>query len=169
MDVVSQRSTGLVVMGILLLVEAVILVDSYPLLPDRVAQHFAGDGSANGWASKGVFCALIAGVTLLVVLSVHGIALVLPRLSDRWISMPNKEQLLAPERRAETMARLQRSLLTYGNATLLLVVWITYAVVQTNLHPPPRLPDSTLVALGAYLVFTVLWIVHLVRGFRRPG
>jgi uncharacterized membrane protein len=155
-------------MGILLVVEAVILVDSYSLLPDRVAQHFAGDGAANGWASKGVFCALIAGVTMLVVLSMHGIALVLPRLPDRLFALPNRDHFLAPQRRALTMARLQRSLFTYGNATLLLVVWITYAIVEANLHPPPRLPESILVALGAYLVFTVLWIIQLVRGFRRP-
>jgi hypothetical protein len=67
------------------------------------------------------------------------------------------------------MARLQRSLLTYGNATLLLVVWLTYATIDTNLHPPARLPDSALVALGAYLVFTLVWVIQLVRGLRRPG
>jgi uncharacterized membrane protein len=169
MDAVSPRSAGLVVMAILLVVEAVILVDSHPVLPDRMAQHFAADGAANGWFSKRGFCALMAAVTLLVVVLVHGIALLLPRFPDRWIALPNRKDLLAPERRAATMTRLQRSLLTYGNATLLLVVWITYAIVEANLHPPPRLPESTLVALGAHLVFTLMWGVHLVRGLRKSA
>src|SRR5579863_7861641 len=75
----------------------------YPLLPERMASHFASDGTPNGWQPKEVFLLLmgmVAGVTAVIGFLAPG--LIASRPASQ-INLPNKEYWLAPERRASTM------------------------------------------------------------------
>jgi hypothetical protein len=86
------------------------------------------------------------------------------------INLPNREYWLAPERRAETFAFMDRQLFWFGMATLALLGIIFQLVIQANLSPKPYLPSSLMVAsLGIYGAFTAVWLIRFLLRFRKPA
>src|SRR5690349_13033715 len=75
-------------------------------LPERVASHFNLGGLPDGYQSKHVF----VWTSVLLELVLLTLLLLLPaliaRVPVRSVNLPHKEYWFAPERRAETEARL---------------------------------------------------------------
>jgi len=142
----------------------------YPMLPDRLASHFAASGIPNGWMMKPPFFALYA---LLVVVSA-AVGFLVPRAiatsSDSRTHLPHKEYWLAPERRVETFAFFRRHFAWYGCALLLTEVLAIELAIQANFHSPPRLPAGPLLFLiAAFAVFNLFWTVRIFRRFSKVG
>lgn len=159
-----------VVLGGLLLAAAAQAIYYLPKLPNPMASHFAGNGVPNGWSSPGEFFAIILVVEALCA----GAFLFTPMLRglpDSMINMPNKEYWLAPERREQTMQRLQHRMLTFGIATQLLLLYAVQLTIQANQAEPVRLSTNLGWAIGVYVVGSLVWTFHLLRAYRlpRPG
>jgi uncharacterized membrane protein len=141
-------------------------VYGFPLLPERVASHFAASGAANGWMTKSQFLTVYA-ITLLPALVVEfWVGRSIARTSEARLNLPNKEYWLAPERREATFAYFESFFAWYGCALLLLVVFVMGLAIRANLTPPPRLPTGpTITALVAFVLFNVAAVVAVLRRF----
>jgi uncharacterized membrane protein len=149
---------------------AVQLAWAYWRLPPLVASHFDGTGHPNGWMPREVFVAFQAGMLAIMLLSFVGLPRWLARLPARWYSLPHRDYWLAPERREQTLAHIQRQMMWFACAIFATILAVTQLVVHVNLTPDPTLPITLLwTLLAAFLLFTAIWTVRFFRSFRRPG
>ena len=141
----------------------------YPQLPDVVASHFNAAGAPNDWTSKNAFYGLYAAMIGLIVLVFAFVPARLGRLPVAWISLPHKDYWLAPERRRETMRRIAGQMLWFGSATLVFMIGTFELAMRANLVNPPRLSTFAMwVLLTLYSVYTLVWLIRLLLGFRKP-
>jgi uncharacterized membrane protein len=141
-----------------------------PQLPEKVASHFDAEGNANGWSSREEFLLIMAATVLGSFTVFAVISLVMGKVPVSLINVPRKSYWLAPERRESTIALLRSWLAVFGIATQLLLMAIFEVTVQANLRDPPRIPGAMLWGiLGAYLAFTVLWLLLFYLRFGKEG
>jgi uncharacterized membrane protein len=141
-------------------------VYGFPLLPDRMASHFAASGMPNGWMTKAQFFVVYA-LTLLPALVVEfWVGRSIAKTPEARINLPNKEYWLAPERRDATFAYFENFFAWYGCALLLLVVFIMGLAMRANLTPPPKLPTGpTITALAVFVLYNITSVVAVLRRF----
>ena len=154
----------------LLLLSIVFLAQNafyYSKLPERMATHFDASGNADGWMPKDAF--LVFGLVL--VLLVVGQFLILPVLLKKMpvslINLPNKDYWMAPERREETVSILRSYFEWFGCALLLMFIVINQMAITANLSGA-RLSGASWLAIGGFIVFSVVWTIGLMRKFRKP-
>lgn len=142
----------------------------YPLLPERMASHFASDGTPNGWQPKEIFLLLmgmVAGVTAII--GFLAPALIAGRPASQ-INLPNKEYWLAPERRAATMQFVAAQMRWFSCAVLFVILFGGYEAIQANLRSVVRFDSQTmLIVMVGFVVFVLLWVFGFVRHFSRVG
>jgi uncharacterized membrane protein len=141
----------------------------FPLLPERMASHFAASGAPNGWMTKSQFLEIYA-LTLLPALAVEfWVARRISKTSGARLHLPNKEYWLAPERREATFAYFESFFAWYGCALLFLLVFAMGLAMRANLNPPPQLPTGPIVsALVAFVLFNVAALAAMFRRFSAP-
>ncbi|MFI5346771.1 MAG: DUF1648 domain-containing protein [Elusimicrobiota bacterium] len=138
-------------------------------LPATVASHFNAAGFPDGWAPKGGFLGLYAGMVVLLWISLSGAVRSIQRAPNDRLNLPNKDYWLAPERRDKTLATVASYLRVFGAATNLLLMDVFAQALAVNLRHAARL-GHPMISLTAYIAFTIVWIAALVRGFRsKPG
>lgn len=144
-------------------------IKNYALLPDRMASHFGVSGAPNNWMDKPQFFMVYAGVVVLAAIVGFAVPWRIAQLPPSSINLPNKEYWLAPERRDETFAFLQRHFAWFGCALLLLLVCVMELVMRADLDPAPQLPaQEVLLFIFGFLLFTFFWIVAIFRRFSLP-
>lgn len=141
----------------------------FPLLPGRLASHFAASGMPNGWMTKTQFMWMY-GLLLLPALAIefwvsHQIA----NRPDSRLRLPNKEYWLAPERRAETYAYFATFFAWYGCVFLFVVVYAMGLAMRANFNSPVQLPTGPIVTvIVGFVLFNVAAIVAMLRRFSMP-
>lgn len=141
----------------------------YPILPDTVAIHFGFDGIANNWSNKLDFMFIIGGVMLFLTLVFFGLTLLIRKIPDSMINLPNKEYWLSPERRNSTLDAMVLFLNEIGSRTLLLLAVVFELTCRTNASSIQQLDSQTfLIVLGMYLFGVVVPIVYFVKKFTKP-
>lgn len=147
-----------------LLVRLVTAVDQ---LPPRVASHFDLGGRPDGFQSKHTFfwTSVLLDLVLLVLLLL--LPLLIARVPLRSINLPNKEYWLAPERRAETLARLLTWVSWFSCASIGLLCGVFELIIRANLRGT-ALGYQAWLLLTSYLLFMLFSTVAMARAFRRP-
>lgn len=157
---------------ILLLIGLAFLQASHyaPLLPERVASHFDAAGQADGWSSKTGFLAINLAFVVGMALLFLGVTLLINKVPNDWINLPNKDYWLAPERRAATLDIISGQMEWLAAATVALLVGLTQLTIQANLDAQAGLPGNAFWLLfGGYMAFFVVWLVWLLRKwYARP-
>ncbi|HTE05316.1 MAG TPA: DUF1648 domain-containing protein [Planctomycetota bacterium] len=156
-----------------------------PQLPERVASHFDLSDRANGWMGRSAF--LVTAIALHVFLAGLFVALplLLDRIPDALINMPNKDYWLAPVRRRQSLAHLSSGLLAIGCATLVLLLVIFQGVFALNARlareaaagatdggaaaPQLSLPLPFPAVVVLYLVAVGFALTWMLRSFRKPA
>lgn len=139
----------------------------YRELPPMVASHFDLAGRADGHQSRGFFATFTSGVALIML----GQFALLPRFVRRYPNLwnvPNRERLLAPERRERTFSKLTSYLDWFGAATLAMTCALFLLIVRVNLERG-TMGASVAVLLAAYLAFALGWTGALLRDLRRES
>lgn len=140
---------------------------AYPTLPATVASHFNAAGVPDGFAPKGGFLGLYAGLVLFMGISLSAVARRIKSTPNEDLRLPRKDYWLAPERRERTLEKVGAYLFVFGAATNALLLDVFAQVIAVNRGFVSRLPHP-LVSLAAYLLFTAAWIAAFIRGFRSP-
>jgi len=138
----------------------------YPRLPSVVAQHFGAQGLPNGWAPKDVFFAFSWGILL----GISALLMLTPRMLRRipvsMINLPNKQYWLAPKRKDESLAFVERQLEWMGVFTVAFLALVMHLAIRANFNPEHRLENGAFVVLlVAFVVSIAWWIVKLYRRF----
>jgi uncharacterized membrane protein len=148
-----------------LLLHAAQTIYYYPRLPAVVAQHFGADGRPNGWAPREAFFA----ISWVVLLGISALLMLTPRLLRRvpvsMINLPNKGYWLAPERKQESLAFLQKGSEWIGVLTSGFLVAVMYLAIRANLAPEHRLENGPFMVL--LVGFVVLMLASSLRVFLR--
>ncbi len=144
-------------------------VHDFPLLPDRLASHFAASGAPNGWMMKSQFFMTYAIVFLPALFVEFWVSGRLAKKPDAKLKLPNKEFWLAPERRAETFTYFDSFFAWYGCAFLFVEVSAMGLALRANFQTPPQLPTGPILSvLAGFVAFNVLAIFSMRRRFSMP-
>lgn len=137
----------------------------YPNLPEKIATHFNAFGEADGWMLKQNFLILEAIVLLFILAEFTLLPLLIQKMPDSLINMPNKQFWLAQERRGETFAVIRTYFEWFSVALLTLFIGINQLIFRANLTRENLSPESWLM-IGAFLIFVILWSIKFVRQFK---
>jgi len=139
------------------------------ILPDRVAIHFGLGGAPNGWASNRTNTLLMLGVHTFVFCALYFSPRLISTVPSKWISLPNRDFWLTPQRRHLVAEKLSHHMWQFGIAVFLFMLFAGLLTIRANRSDPVRLDESLfLTGLLIFLAYTVYWIVALVRSFRVP-
>ena len=158
-----------IVFVVLAVCAAVYFRSTYDRLPPVVASHFGAQGEPNGWQSKPVFFGFLVGALVIAGVVGFGAPSLVKRLPLSLINLPNKDYWLSPPRRDDAVEFIAVSFGWFGCALLALQMFAFSYAVQLNLnplHPPPA--SHFWNALGAFGVFTVIWMAMVFKRFSRP-
>jgi len=137
-------------------------------MPDILATHFGGRGQPNGWQTHSAFLVTELFVVALATAIGFGVPALLGSIPVSLMNLPNKDHWFAPERRATTLASLRASFAWFGCGLLAFLIFVNELVFRANLESPRRLNTTAFVtALFAFLAFTAIWTIRLIRRFAR--
>jgi hypothetical protein len=153
---------------VIAVVAAIYFWSTYAQLPDVVASHFNARGVPNGWQPKSLFFEFFLGAVAIAAFLTFGIPAIFSKIPVSMINLPHKEYWLAPERKAESIALLNRSFAWFGCAVLLVVTTaVNYAIGQ-NLDPGgPFGAVLLLCVLGGFLIFAISFSIRMLTHFSR--
>ena len=139
---------------------------SAPLLPEKMAAHFGGNGGANGWMNRSAdllfMGALGVGLPLLFIV----LSLLIGLMPLRFVNLLHRDYWLSPERLAETRAYISNQMICMGSLMVLFLAGVHGLMIQANRMTPPRLPMVPfLILLGAFLAGTLIWSIVFVCHF----
>jgi uncharacterized membrane protein len=140
----------------------------YPRLPERMASHFDAAGRANAFLPKPAFFILYASVLGLLSVLFLLTPMLLARLPNGMINLPNRDYWLAPERRVWALAKVQAFSVGFGNGMQLFLLLVFRDVMRANLLEVPKLSMRIWVFLVLLAAFSIVWTVRMVRSFRLP-
>lgn len=152
------------------LANVMVTLVSLLILPERVAIHFGLGGLPDSWASNLNSTLLMLGVHALVFVSLYFSPKLLATIPSRWISLPNRNYCLAPERRSEAVAKFSQLMWQFGTAVFLFMLLAGVLTMRANLSAPVRLEEGVLlIGLAVFLAYTAYWTIALLRAFRVPS
>ncbi len=152
------------------LANVMVTLVSILILPERVAIHFGLGGLPDSWASNVKSTLLMLGVHALVFVSLYFSPKLLATMPSRWISLPNRNYWLVPERRSEAVAKFSPLMWQYGTAVFLFLLLAGVLTMRANLSEPVRLEEGVLlIGLAIFLGYTAYWTIALLRAFRVPS
>jgi uncharacterized membrane protein len=146
------------------------LTQTLPELPATVATHFGGAGRPNGWMSHrgyAIFTGVFAvGVPALIV----GSCALVGVMPKRTINIPHRDYWLAPERYRQTGADMLRYGLWFACLMVAFLGGVHWLIVEANRQSPAHLsPPAILSLMAGFLVGLGLWMLTVVRRFRKPA
>ncbi|MBL6752081.1 MAG: DUF1648 domain-containing protein [Nevskia sp.] len=164
----DQRGVATLVFLVVLACAAAFIWQSSQGLPARVASHFVGSGTANGFMPRDRYVQFMLGFAV-------GLPLVLVFLSSAAfnspgarLNLPNREYWLAPERRAATIAVLRRHMATAGTMLVVFLAYVHWMVVRANAIDPPHLPEPWFMdGLALFVLAMLAWGIALVLRFSK--
>ena len=140
----------------------------YPQMPQRMAAHFAADGSPNGWQPREAFFLFMILVSASSAIVAFFAPWQIASKANARISLPNRDYWLAPERREATMQYIAATMGWFGCGLLFVLISGTYLALRANLAADHRFnSEAMLVVLGASLCSLMFLILGFVRHFQR--
>lgn len=139
----------------------------YPNLPERMASHFNASGKPDGWMSKSVFLIFEGVVLTMIIAEFTLLPLLIEKMPDSLISLPNKDYWLANERRAETFSAIRVYFEWFSVGLLGLFIAINEFVFRANLNQK-NLSDWTWIILLIFLTFVGISTFKFARQFKSP-
>lgn len=138
-------------------------------LPDVLATHFDARGEPNDFMTVRGYRLFMTAMMIFVPFMIA----VLPRIvGSRWpqlLNIPNRGYWLAPERQAATLETVFSRTTQPAVATVGLMCFVHWLLMDAHTNDPPRLDSGLLWAgLLAFVGFTIVWMVSFYARFRRP-
>ena len=137
-------------------------------LPARLATHFGADGQANGWMTKAAHVRFVFGLGLGVPLFILLVIAIVSRLGGAGLNIPHRKYWLAPERRTQTLAFVQRRMVWFACLLVLDFAMIHRLILRANTHTPAALEGAELwLPITIILAAIAVWTVSFIRPFLR--
>jgi uncharacterized membrane protein len=139
-------------------------------LPERVATHFGARGEPNGWMSREGHLRFMLFFGAALPVFILGLFVFIRRTHGWGLNIPHRDYWLAPERREDTLASIQRDGSWLAGLLIMFLAAIHYSIVAANAQTPAVLPMTQFIGIvGGFLLAMGAWsVVFLGRFFRRP-
>lgn len=151
------------------LAAAVTVLGSAGELPGRVASHFGISGRADGFMPREVFLALMTLSASVLPTAIWFLQVGSARRGR--VRIPHAARWLAPPQRSRTLAYLEWHAAAFSVVLAAFMVFVHWRVVLANAGGAAQARLALLpflAALGAFLAFTLAWVLALRRHFRAP-
>jgi uncharacterized membrane protein len=151
-------------------VNLVVILLSYVLLPERVATHFGLGGAPDSWASKEFNLLLILVIEIPLFLALVYAPTLTLKVPAKLVNLPHRDYWLRPENRALTQAKVARHAHLFGTALYTFLTCVSVLVLHANLSQPVHLDEQAFLLLfGVFLAFVIYWCIEFIRAFRLPA
>ena len=161
-------SRASIVFATLLIVLAILTLNSIGELPEKIAVHFDAKGAADAWMSREDY--RVSGLLFLVALPLilFWIMAGLPRLTKGKGQIPNNEYWFADERRPQTELFLSQHASWLGSMTVAVVYGMHIFITHANTVSPPQFTaDRFLTMIFIYSCGLVWWTMTFLRHFQK--
>ncbi len=164
-----KKSAAAIVLYLALAIAAWFVIRTGGAMPEVVASHFGASGEANGSMSRTAYVRFMLVFVVLLPLALNLLIARALRLPIARVNIPHRDYWLAPERRADTVVRMQRHMNFFGVLLVAFLCYVHWQVVQANRHMPPVLDSMRFsTGLATFMAALITWIVILRRDFRPP-
>lgn len=140
----------------------------YKNLPVLVASHFNTKNNADSWMNKELFLYIQIGINALLSAVFLLTTLLVRKLPESLINIPNKNYWLNGLRKEETFSTIQRFMYWFGSLTLMFVNALFLEVYNANISGTYQINSMIWTYLSAYVIVTALLTFSLIRYFRKP-
>ncbi len=164
---VKNNRTYLFILVLLSLIFISEYIHFYPHLPQRLTIHFDFYNNPNGWMSKNSFYIFSMVIYLITIGIMLTIAFILPILPKGFISLPNKDVLLNPDNKTETLSVIFSFLINSASLTVLLLLVVNYSIISYNINKDTSLLSYTLEIIIFYIVLIFLLIANIYLQLKR--
>jgi len=138
----------------------------YPFLPAQVAHHFGASGQPDAWGSKMQFL-IMHVVTISFMAAIFlGCGIVLTKIPNSMINLPNKDYWLASERREQSLVYIQTRLLWLGSFLMMFLLDLAHQSFQVHLGTATKLNHAWF-SVTLFLTFSAVWCVAIYMKFRK--
>ena len=138
-------------------------------LPERVASHFGSSGAADSYMSRSGYVTSMLIFVLGLPLVTTGCMTLVFRSATTSLNIPNRDYWLAPERRADAVAFLNRHSMRFGAFLAVFLSYMHWLVVRANFLQPPQLSNGAIyVGLALFALTLMGWTAWLWIAFRQP-
>jgi len=141
----------------------------YPQLPERMASHFDAAGNPDSWMSKKAFVIFELIILSFVVGQFLLVPLLVKKLPVSLVNLPNKDYWMAEERREQTLQIIRNYFEWFAAALLLMFIGVNQLVILANLRQGNLAGGYAWLAVAAFIMFSVVWTIGLMRRFRKPA
>ena len=124
-------------------------------LPERVASHFGSSGAADSYMSRSGYVTSMLIFVLGLPLVTTGCMTLVFRSATTSLNIPNRDYWLAPERRADAVAFLNRHSMRFGAFLAVFLSYMHWLVVRANFLQPPQLSNGAIYVGLALFCFDV--------------
>jgi uncharacterized membrane protein len=145
-----------------------LMLYSYFTLPVKVAIHFSGDGTPNGWMDKIYYVLSFGLLGILLPLFVIWIFHITPNLPKGLINLPNKEYWLAPEQFQQTKSDINVYGIWFANILLFILLSGGCIILDANMHSVVH-SIPTQYTLWLILLPLIWFIWKFLRRFKKPS
>ncbi|MCW8956311.1 MAG: DUF1648 domain-containing protein [Gammaproteobacteria bacterium] len=144
------------------------LIYYYPLLPETVASHFAGDGSPDGWMSRQVLMVLCGTVLATLGLMFYFSGRFNLNRNPKYLSLPHKEFWLQDIRREQAAEYIARKGVYFSFYTLGFMLLVMQMVFEANIAAQKALNNEAfMLLLIIYLLYVLFWSISFINHFRK--
>ncbi|MDP3149208.1 MAG: DUF1648 domain-containing protein [Ignavibacteria bacterium] len=149
-----------------------IIVQAWLVLPslnNNVITHFGAGGKADGWSTKESFFWTQILLSLFIFLLMAGISLIIRKLPDSAVNIPNKAFWLSPERRESTLDTIS-FYINMINAALLLFFFVLFRdLIEINFNGKNSLDANFWIAFLTFMIFTLGITIRILTLFSSKG
>lgn len=138
----------------------------FPILPDTVASHFNASGVPDRWMPKEGFLIFEAVILILVIGHFSLLPILMEKMPDSLINLPNKQYWLAPERRAETFAKMRVYFQWFSIGLLSSILFVNQQVYKANLTRQNLSFSIMWLVIGSFVVFAIVWMIKFLGQFK---
>jgi uncharacterized membrane protein len=164
-----RKSADQIAFILIIIAAGLFVLRSGGTLPAMVGAHFNQSGAANGYLSRDFYVRFMLIFVMVLPVALNLLVNRVLRLPATRLNIPHREYWLAPERRAQTVERLQRHMRFFGVLLSAFLCYVHWQVVRANAHTPPLLDNVRFsTGLATFMAALVAWIVVLRRNFRPP-
>jgi signal peptidase I len=139
-------------------------------LPARLADHFDGDGHANGWISRSGYQLIMGMLPLSFIALFLLIGFLVRTLPETSINVPRRDFWLAPEHRGQLHALVLRRLAWLAWLLMIFFGILNWLVMRANDLNPPHLGGGSLITITIGIMLSIMiWLVSFVVRLSNPA
>lgn len=138
----------------------------FPNLLPQIATHFNASGKPNDWMTKESFMIFEAVILAVILAEFSLLPMLIEKMPDALINLPNKEYSISAERRHETFLVMKNYFEWLAVGLLGLFIGINQLIFKANISQTD-LPSVTMwMILGAFMFFVMIWLIKFARQFK---